>query len=203
MTARSVRKTAAAAQPSPDDLIQSIADQLDRERFEEIRKQCAFYASEFPLLLEQNRTDDRDQLLDIKKSCLRAAKAASRAPLDVDWLPRGSFHGLDLNFKAFGTTQLSVFLNRLSELAGDAAGKIVVPDHRAVPKKDLCAHYAFMLVSDFSQRPATVTPGSTYLTVAGLLYELLTGSTDFNLESSCRKTLKRNRPAARGARKTG
>lgn len=202
MTARATRKTAVADKPEPDGLIRSIADQLNRRRFEEIRDQCAFYASEFPLILEGNRTEARDRLLEIKKSCLRAAKAAAWAPSDVDWLPPASFHGLDLNFKAFGTTQLSVFLHRISELAGAAAGKIVVPDHRAVPKKDLCAHYAFMLVSDFAQRPATVTPGSTYLTVAGLLYELLTGSADSNLESSCRKTLKKNRDV-QAARKTG
>jgi hypothetical protein len=199
------------------ELVRSIADQLDPRRFREIAQLCEDFKNEFPARIDSSATEHRDRLVDVEKECLRAAKAVALAPQEVDWMPRAETFALDgLIFRGFGPTQLSILLERVSRMAGIAAKKTVVPRHREVPEKDLCAHYAYILVADFSQRSPTATPGGVYLTVAALLYEFLVlsidvnlhphlarlkdvgRSSDANLESSCRKLLKKNRLAATG-----
>jgi hypothetical protein len=199
------------------ELVRSIADQLNPRRFREIAEQCEYFKTDFPAQIDSSATEHRDRLVEIEKECLRAAKAVALAPQEVDWLPRADTFAVDgLVFRGFGPTQLSMLLEKVSRMAGIAAKNTAVPRHREIPEKDLCAHYAYILVADFSHRSATATPGGVYLTVAALLYEFLVlsidvnlhphlarlkdvrRSSDANLESSCRKLLRKNRLAAAG-----
>jgi hypothetical protein len=192
------------------ELVRSIADQLDPRRFREIAEQCEHFKTDFPAKIDASATEHRDRLVDIEKECLRAARAVARAPQEVEWMPRAETFAVDgLIFRGSGPTQLALLLERVSRLAGIAAKKTVVPRHREVPEKDLCAHYAYILVTEFSQLLPTTSPNGVYLTVAAQLYEFLIlsidvnlhphlgrlkdveRSSDANLESSCRKVLRK------------
>jgi hypothetical protein len=257
------------------ELLQSIADQLDPTRFNEVRETCEFFRRESRAILDTKKAPERDSLLQIETTCLEAAKALARAPQqDIYLMQMAKVDAVDAPSKIelgpamralhkradairsgtrmsreqavakiaanpaearvwkaalaeenkkkldeVGTQfdrastiqelmgasdikllQFSSMLCRLSVLAGNAAKQIQVkPPSPNNPEKDLCAHYAYILVVEFSRRkrgkrqffpdPPSRGRNGVYLAVAGLLYEFLTGLTRANLDRACRKVL--------------
>jgi len=180
-----------------DDLIEAIADQLDPSQRDRIRAECERMKEEFQVLFEDEigATEKRDRLLEVEKACRRAAIAVAQAPQDDEWLPRAKLtlandHWLELNR---GGTEIATLLAVVADAAAVAAGKLALPKAKAVPKKDATAAYAYILVTEFSIDKSSTSVGGMYFTVATLLFEYLIGIPDANLESSCRKVLKRYR----------
>jgi hypothetical protein len=71
-----------------------------------------------------------------------------------------------------------------------AAARIVVPRAPRVSAKRLCAKRALMLMQEFSDARPTATNGGTYRTVATLLWGLLMGEPDADLDKHCRHALR-------------
>lgn len=150
---------------------------------------------------------DRDRFLAIQKACLSAVKALSTAPQGCEWLqtpiPSATTHdangkivkGLKLNLSL---SELVSALSAVGELAHTAAQRVPMKKARDVAEKDACALYAHRLFDEYSPSRPTSSPKGLFFVVASLMFELMTGRREQNLESSCRKMLKRPKPAQSG-----
>jgi hypothetical protein len=94
-----------------------------------------------------------------------------------------------------GPSELSFLLNEVSKAAGQAADRLP-PKRRArgIPQESLAAHYAWLLVQEFYQRPPKKLrfPWSKFLTVTALFHEYVTGEhkEPESFDTACRKVLK-------------
>jgi hypothetical protein len=60
--------------------------------------------------------------------------------------------------------------------------------------KHLSAKYAHLLITALSKNPPTNTPSGPLRTIASLIFEVITGAKEANLERHCKAVLRRSRP---------
>ena len=144
------------SKPREDELLAEIVDSLDWSQRSAISARCAAIRDEFRGIFEGEiaATEKRNKLSKIAQACLEAAVALSDDKLqDAEWLPRGEFTVGDRRFELhYGSIELATMLWATSELAKEAAGKLVLPNARREPEKDAIACYTYMLVADFPPR---------------------------------------------------
>ena len=144
-----------------DKLLAAIADKLDRSQRSAIRARCANIRDEFRGIFEGEigATEKRNMLRKVEQTCLQAARAITAREVgdgtlqDADWLPQGEFTICGRQFvRHGGSTKLAEDLWVTSELAKQAARKLVLPKAHREHEKDVIAGYAYMLVADFPPR---------------------------------------------------
>jgi hypothetical protein len=92
--------------------------------------------------------------------------------------------------------KLRAFISDLEQLqtASKLAERYRGPSPLYESKKGLSAKYACFLIVALSKNPPTLAPSGPLLTIAGLIFEFITGEQGANLERHCKAALRRLRP---------
>src|SRR5262249_3216355 len=94
------------------------------------------------------------------------------------------------------TLKLMSFISDLERLqtAAKIAERYVGPSPLYDVEKSLSAKYARFLIVGLSKSPPTMAPSGPLRTIASLIFEVITGEQDANLERHCKAELRRSRP---------
>jgi hypothetical protein len=88
------------------------------------------------------------------------------------------------------------FISKLERLQTEAkiAERYCGPSPLYEGDKHLSAKYAKVLITGLSKRPPTNSSSGPLRTIASLIFEVITGAQDANLERHCKDVLRRSRP---------